>query len=1104
MTRMRRVTATWRSAVVVGRRSRVVCGGRETLPLGPHSDAGGREERDRLAALHRYCILDTPPDPAFDDLTNLAAEICETPIALISLLDAERQWFKSRVGMTTSATPRDVSFCTHAIRQPDLMVVPDALRDERFRTNPLVTAAPQIRFYAGAPLVTPDGHALGTLCVIDYVPRELTTEQRAALRALSRQVVAQLELRRRLAEIAEAVTDLTRIEAAANALVQLGHDVVGLDDLAQAGGRIVSTVLRLFRARRCLLYELDATQGALVCVAMAGEMSVGGWIGRTLRVGEGITGRALAERRPLWSANIFTDPGVTLPQWVWDHAREGDFGAVVGVPLISGDQVIGVLTVGDTAGRTFSAQEVRLLTAFADQAALAVENARLAERARTRAEKLATLSTLTRLITSTQDGEKVCEAVVQAASVLLGAAGARVWVDDPEAGVLRPQAAFNLDPRVEAFDVPAIPYGQGIAGCVFVAGAPEYVADIGQDSRWLNPRVVTEGGYHGFAGLPLIAGDRVLGVLALLFQDLRSFTTEEKELMGLLADHAAIALRNAETFAQEQAARVRAEAASQRFEHLARLAHTVTSSLELPAVLEKVARAATDLLADSAARIWVLEGDRLVLRAEAGTPGPSGSGRKTELALGEGLVGYAATTRQFFVVDDVVADPRTVNVDWMRQAGYVSLVSVPLIVHDALVGVLVLLTPARQHLPAEELELLRSFGAQAAIALENARLYDQLRAALQQVMASQEQLIQTERLRALGAMAAGVAHDFNNLLAIVLGRAQHLLRRAQDPDLVRGLEAIDRAAADGAQTVRRIQEFTRTRQTRAFARVDLREVLDGLVELTRPRWKDEALSLGVVYEVGVEGGLAPLVAGIAEELREVFLNLLTNALDAMPAGGRCVFHLAVEGRWVMVRVEDTGSGMSEETRRRAFEPFFTTKGPRGSGLGLALAWGVVTRHGGTVDIASTRGAGTTVTVRLPVSDALPAEEVSDATPPARHNARVLVIDDEPNVRSVLRDLLDAEGYIVLEAGDGAEGLTRCETEGVDLVVTDLSMPGMSGWDVSTACKERFPGLPVGLVTGWGDQLDPARIQQSRIQFVLAKPFVVRDVLGEIARALRSA
>ena len=171
-----------------------------------------KNEAARVEALHKYAILDTEPEQAFDDLVLLASFVCKTPMAMISLIDEDRQWFKSKVGISVSETPREIAFCATAIQQPDVFVVPDTLKDERYRNNPLVVSEPNVRFYAGAPLIDEDGNALGTICVVDRVPREFVPDQQAALKALSRLVLAQLEFRRNLILLKEALIDRTKTE----------------------------------------------------------------------------------------------------------------------------------------------------------------------------------------------------------------------------------------------------------------------------------------------------------------------------------------------------------------------------------------------------------------------------------------------------------------------------------------------------------------------------------------------------------------------------------------------------------------------------------------------------------------------------------------------------------------------------------------------------------------------------------------------------------------------------------------------------------------------------------------------------------------------------
>ncbi|MBI3078748.1 MAG: response regulator [Deltaproteobacteria bacterium] len=377
----------------------------------------------------------------------------------------------------------------------------------------------------------------------------------------------------------------------------------------------------------------------------------------------------------------------------------------------------------------------------------------------------------------------------------------------------------------------------------------------------------------------------------------------------------------------------------------------------------------------------------------------------------------------------------------------------------------------------------------------------ELQAALKVVEESQQRVVQGERLSAFGQLASGVAHDFNNLLAVILGRAQLLLRQQEiDPTLARQLRVIEQAALDGGQTIRRIQEFTRTRSPRRHVQVDLPQILRDAREFTRPRWENEALASGIAYDIRIEGGPVPLIAGDPAELREAFTNLLLNALEAMPQGGQVRLTAARDGGQVRVTVQDTGRGMSEEVREKAFEPFFTTKGPQGNGLGLSVVWGVVQRHDGEITLDSEEGKGTTFTLDFPIRAEAVKPEAPAARPAPPRGAKILIIDDEPEVRAVLRDFLEAQGHTAVEAADGPAGVARFEAERFDLVLTDLSMPGMSGWEVAATLKSRVQ-LPVGLITGWSDQLDPAKLAAKQVDFVLTKPFQLDEVLRCVAEAL---
>jgi len=578
-------------------------------------------------------------------------------------------------------------------------------------------------------------------------------------------------------------------------------------------------------------------------------------------------------------------------------------------------------------------------------------------------------------------------------------------------------------------------------------------------------------------------------------------------------------------------ARITAEAreTSMHLEELSTIGMRLSAERNLDALLELILTKSREITRSDAGSLYVVEktpdgGHHLRFKLAQNDSVRVAFSESILPISAKSVAGYVALSGEILRIDDAYTlppeSPFHINAEFDAGIGYrtTSMLVVPMKTPAGeIIGVLQLINckrapgrpfarPEAMHdevlpFPERYRNLAASLASQAGVAIQSAQLLEELRVALQELERQQQQMVQTERLTALGEMAAGVSHDFNNLLAVVVGRADVLLGKVRDPEISRNVSIIRQAAWDGAQTVRRIQEFTRTRQTRPVGRVDIAGILRDVVELTRGRWKDEAQNHGLSYDVLVEGGPAPPVAGISAELREVFMNLLINALDAMPEGGRFVFRVSTDRDTVTIAAEDTGCGMSDEVRWRVLEPFFTTKGSRGTGLGLSVSWGIVKRHGGSIDIESCPGVGSTFLVRLPVSTEEPAAEAPESMPPPVRRARVLVIDDEPEVRGVLRELLSSFGHTVVEAASGEEGLRCCDSAGVDVILTDVSMPGMSGWDVAAECRRRFPQVPLGFVTGWGDRLDHQETQRFGVRFVLSKPFAPVDLQSLVAGVL---
>lgn len=366
-----------------------------------------------------------------------------------------------------------------------------------------------------------------------------------------------------------------------------------------------------------------------------------------------------------------------------------------------------------------------------------------------------------------------------------------------------------------------------------------------------------------------------------------------------------------------------------------------------------------------------------------------------------------------------------------------------------------------------------------------------------------ERAAQADKLRAMGQLASGVAHDFNNALAAILGRVQLVRRNVQDEALAHNLNIIQTAAEDAAATVRRIQTFARQSPTEEFELLAVDSLLRDATEITRTHWENEARACGLQYEVTLDLQPEMYTLGTASELREVFVNLIVNAVDAMPHGGRLSISGAKSGEHLRLLFKDTGTGMTEDVRARIFEPFYTTKGVLGTGLGLAVSYGIIERHHGRISAESELGVGTTFELVLPFVVPTPqAAKKDEAITQKSASLSVLVIDDETFVRETLGEMLEVLSHKVVRAESGHEALRILAAQSFDLIFTDLSMPEMDGWEVAREIRRRRLETPIVLVTGYGKGTTPPAGEENLINGVIGKPFDFTQVEQTIAKVTR--
>ncbi|MGA1237190.1 MAG: PAS domain S-box protein [Limisphaerales bacterium] len=949
-------------------------------------------EKHRLEVLWDFAILDTPPEAEFDTLTQLAAQICQTPVALVSLIDQNRQWFKAKTGTEIQSTTREHSFCSHTILQTDLLIVPDATQDPRFSQSPLVTSNPGFRFYAGMPLVTQNNAALGTLCVLDYSPRDLNQDQQEALRLIANLVLRRLNAHRLLKQASQSTQQTAEL---AKTTAELETETVRRRQ-AEEETRRYNDITRNIHLG-ILVWQLNSPQAAslqLVTANPAAARILGFPI-------HSLIGKSIFELFPKFAET-------SIAQRFAEVVHSGQ------------TKDLGCITYEDERipRRDFSVRAFPLPDQCVGIVIDNVTDQRLAEQAQ-------------------------IEAQARKAAILDSAPDAIVTIDH-EGKIFEWNAAAE---RIFGHRRSAV-LGKTLASLAFnPASAHRFNSAMELAIR---------------TGETAILGRRI-------------------ELTGKRAD-------NSEFPAELSVARVprssppvftgflRDITERKRFEEALRASQSLYSSL-VESLPQNVFRK------DSHSRLTFANGRFCTTM-----------GKRLEDIIGR-------TDEEFF--------PANIAKQLRREDHYVLEKGDT---HETTVEL-----PLPQIGP-RHIQIVRSpiYNASGSLVGIQGMFWD-----VTERVQLENQLRQAQKMETVGQLAGGVAHDFNNLLTVIQGHAEIL--RALNPANSKeasSLQQIALAAERAAHLTRQLLTFSRKQLLQPVV-LDPNQLIEHMADM---------MQRTVGESIAVHFSLAPNLPHVEVDpvmLEQVILNLAVNSRDAMPKGGQLLVSTqsttidentaatqpdANPGPHVLLKVTDTGSGIPPDTLPHIFEPFFTTKEVgKGTGLGLATVYGIVKQHRGWISVASELNRGTVFQIYLPAVDEI--QVLPDITPTPQETQKqstghetILVVEDEPALRELVRNILEFSGYSVLEAPSGRAALDvwRQHHASVDLLLTDVVMPdGVNGHDLALRLQKDKPSLKVLYTSGYGTEIVGIDFTLSEEVNFLQKPYNPRGLADAVRRCLDS-
>ncbi|MBI2554101.1 MAG: GAF domain-containing protein [Candidatus Rokubacteria bacterium] len=940
-----------------------------------------------------------------------------------------------------------------------------------------------LRYYTAYPIMLSD-RLLGAITMPRHAPYPVTPETQALLGSLVAQAAVALDNARLYAETTQRLKETQILLAVGQVLSQ---NLPPQEVMRQ----VAREVAHAFGADMVGAYFLDARKEALV--PLAGYRVPKRLLSTFLQTPFPASRFPILEevwrtKKPAWTSDAMNDPRLAPEYLAAIRPRAG----LVAPTLVRGEIVGGLILVWWTPGRTFSPAELRLIEGIASQVGLALENADLARQTEEKLRETETLLSVSRTLSSTLDFYPLLRHFLRQVTRTLECDSVGVWLVNPATGRLEPVVGYRVPPDL----LPALrktqidPEGSPFYAEGFRSKRVQVSSNVPEDSR-IPASLIQAAPHKAQLFAPIVTKERVIGAFIAVWWDrTREFSEREVALIEAMGSQAGVAVENARLFEDNR----------RKLEELSvlhELSRAVTGQLDLAELVRAIHRQVARILDARHMAIVLYDDTRREFEEALRLVEGEEQAELKRYRLGEGLMSRIVERGQPIRTENYADECRREGVEPVEESlRYPCWLGVPMVAGDETIGALILRSDAYAFSAGDE-RLLANIAGLAALAIRSARLFDERTRAYSELAAAQAQLIRTEKLRALGEMASGVAHDFNNLLASILGRAQLLMRRVEDPKLRQWLQVIERAATDGARTVRRIQEFARIRRDQPFVAVDLNRVVQDALEVTQSRWQEDAQSRGVTIRVTPDLTPVPPISGDPAELREVLTNLILNAVDAMPEGGTLTLATRTDETTVTLRVSDTGVGMSPEVQPLIFDPFFTTKGPRGTGLGLSITYGIVSRHRGEIRVESAEGQGAAFHLTFPVSPGEAAPPVPAALQ-AVSPLRCLVVDDEQPVLEMLGDVLASGGHSAVLVSDGAEAIARFKSEPFDIVFIDLAMPGVNGWQVARAVKDHAPSMPVLLVTGWGVELSPDELRGKGVDAVLSKPVKFEDILAAVA------